>query len=180
MPLVGDTPVEKRKTTGNLCLFACLFVCFFKHFMNTLIEHPQSLLNKLSDSEYISLRGCATIWVNVTNRGHVWLLRVESTECKIRASQIPVKTINYYLLRKLVREVKSRCLCCISSPFFEEKSLSTPFWSHFDVAGVSFSNLWQATTRRESFKNPWGVDYQTQKELLYCMESNHKEYKDVK
>ena len=26
--------------------------------MNTLIEHPQTLLNKLSVSEYISLRGC--------------------------------------------------------------------------------------------------------------------------
>ena len=98
-----------------------------------------------------------TIWVNVTNRGHVWLLRVEWTECKIRALQIPVKTITYYLLRKLVREVKSYCLCCISSQFFEEsfeKSLSSPFWSHFDVAGVSFSNLWQAATRRERFQNP--------------------------
>ena len=63
MPLVvGDTPIEKKKektkeTTGNLCLFARLLV-FSNIFKNTLIEHPQSLLNKLSVSEYISLRGC--------------------------------------------------------------------------------------------------------------------------
>ena len=70
------------------------------------------------------------------------MLLVEWTKCKIRELQIPVKTITYYLLRKLLREVKSHCLCCISSPFFEEsfeKSLSSPFSSHFDVAGVSFS-----------------------------------------
>ena len=64
MPLVGDTPIEKKKKEKVLKyyrkIFVCLFVClfFFKHFMNTLIEHPQSLLNKLSVSEYISLRGC--------------------------------------------------------------------------------------------------------------------------
>ena len=154
MPLVGDTPIEKKrkktkKTTGK-SLSVCLFVVFFKHFY----EHTyRTSFQSLSTFPW----GGVTFWVNVTNRGHVWLLLVEWTKCKIRELQIPVKTITYYLLRKLLREVKSHCLCCISSPFFEEsfeKSLSSPFWSHFDVAGVSLSNLWQAATRRESFKNP--------------------------
>ena len=136
-------------------LSVCLFVClFFQTFLWTHLSNIRSF--SWRNFQFLStfLQGGVTIWVNVTNRGHVWLLRVESTECKIRALQIPIKTNTYYLLRKLVWEVKSRCLCCISSPFFEEKSLSRPFWSHFDVAGVSFSNLGQAATRRESFTNP--------------------------
>ena len=59
MPLVGDTPIEKKKkkTKNFVCVLVCLFV-LSNIFMNTLIEHPQTLLNKLSVSEYISLRGC--------------------------------------------------------------------------------------------------------------------------
>ena len=140
---------KAKKTTGK-SLSVCLFVGFFKHFYEHIYRTSFQSLSTFPEAG-------VTIWVNVTNRGHVQLLRVEWTECKIKALQIPVKTITYYLLRNLVREVKSRCLYCISSPFFQEsfeKSLSSPFWSHFDVAGVSFSNLWQAATRRESFKNP--------------------------